>query len=227
MSIYVPNLGEKEALMDILVSQAFRLGLYKAHVTPDGNTIFATMTELDAEAGGYQTKDLSNIVVTDALAAAKWFVTSNADGKAEATYGAADGPQEWTFIADDIANGDTAYGVFMWTIVLPFTSGGTEEILVGDTVTGLIGAATGVVTSVRLNSGTWAGGDAVGEFCIKTQTGTFEAEGIKRVTNDCATIAADSEKRIILIEAFATEQAIDTAGQKIQYTPKITLSTAV
>jgi hypothetical protein len=175
MTLYCPNIGEKEFLKDLLVSQAWRLGLYKVHINPDGNTVFSTMTELDAEAGGYATKDLDNAIVTDALTADKWYVYTNEDGKAEAQYGADGAPEEWTFIQDDVDNADTAYGVMMWTLTLDFTSGGTDEIEVGSTVTGLIGGATAVVTAVRLESGTFAGGDAAGTLCLKTQTGAFEA----------------------------------------------------
>lgn len=225
MTLYVPNVGEKEMLKDILRSQAWRLGIYKTHVVPDGNTTFSTMDEMDTEAGGYQTKDLSNDVVSDALTASKWYVYTNDDGKAEAQYDADDTPQEWMFIQADVDNGDTAYGVFAWTLTIGFTSGGTDEILVGDTITGLVGGATAEVTCVRLESGTWAGGDAAGTLCIKSQTGTFEAEGIKRDINDCGTITGDSDKQLLMVEGFSAEQEIDTVGQKIKVTPKIILST--
>lgn len=225
MSVFIPNIGELEVLMDILVSSQVRLGLYKNNVTPDGNTVFATLTEVDTEAGGYATKDLVNAVVKDALTASKWYVSTNASGKAEAKYGAVDTYEEWVFNAADVANADTAYGVFMWTLVIPFTSGGTEEPVAGDTLTGLIGGATAEITHIRLFSGTWAGGDAVGEFCVKTQTGTFEAEGLKIVTNDVATITADAEKRLIAVEAFTTGKLIEDVGQKIQYTPVLTAAT--
>ena len=230
MAIYVPNVGEMEALQDILCSQAFRLGLYKAQITPDGNTIFGTMTELDAESGGYQTKDLSNDVVLDALTASKWYLAINANNKAEATHDAVDTPQEWVFNADDVVNGDTAYGIFMWTLILNFTSGGTVEFKVGDHVYGSTGDGDAIITAIRLRSGTWAAGTAVGTLCIKNQTGTFQSEHINNVgasdVSDNGDITGDSDKQIILVEPFATAQAIDTVGQKIQYTPKITLSTA-
>ena len=225
--IYVPNVGEMEALKDILVSQAFRLGLYKTHVTPDGNTIFSTMTELDAESGGYATKDLSNNICTDALTADKWYFAVNSDGKAEATYDAVDTPQEWVFNAADVANGDTAYGIFMWALTIAFTSGGTVELKVGDTITSVVGGETAILTSVRLTSGTWAGGDAAGVLCLKTQSDAFQAGAINNTAGaeDYGTIAGDTDKKLILVEAFSAGQTIDTVGQKIQYTPKITLST--
>ena len=72
---------------------------------------------------------------------------------------------------------------------LAFTSGGTTAISVGDTITGATGGATAIVCCVTLTSGTWAGGDAAGEFLIYGQVGTFEAEELN--TNK-ATIAANS-----------------------------------
>jgi len=215
-------------MQDILTTQALRLGLYKTLITPDGNTIFSTMTELDAESGGYQTKDLSNDVVRDALTASKWYLAINSDNKAEATYDAVDAPQEWVFNADDVANGDTAYGIFMWTLTLGFTSGGTVELKVGDTITSVVGGETAVCTGVRLISGSWAAGTAIGVLCLKTQSGAFQAGAINNTAGaeDYGTIAGDIDKKLILVESFATAQVIDTVGQKIQYTPKLTLSTA-
>lgn len=72
---------------------------------------------------------------------------------------------------------------------LDFTSGGTTAIAVGDTITGATGGATATVCCVTLSSGTWAGGDAAGEFLIYNQVGTFESEELN--TNK-ATIASDS-----------------------------------
>lgn len=228
MSIYVPNIGEHEALQDILCGQAFRLGLYKVQMTPDGSTTFSTLTELDAESGGYATKDLGNAVVLDALTADKWFLATNANNKAEATYDAADTPQEWLFNAADVANGDTAYGVFMWTLTIDFTSGGTTELVVGDTITSVVGGESAVCTAIRLRSGTWAAGTAAGTLCLKSATGAFAAGAINNTgaADDYGTIAGDIDKRIFMVEAFSTPQEIDTVGQKIQYTPKITMSTA-
>ena len=228
MAIYVPNVGEKEMLLDFLQHQAIRLGLYKASVTADGNTVFSTMTELDAESGGYATKDLVNALSLTALTASKWYVYTNASGKAEATYDAASTPQEWVFNAADIANGDTAYGIFMWTLTIAFTSGGTTELKVGDTITSVAASETAICTSVRLTSGTWAGGDAAGVLCLKTQSGVFQAGAINNTggADDFGTIAGDTDKKLLAVEAFSTAQAVEDIGQKIQYTPVITFATA-
>ena len=228
MAIYVPNVGEKEMLLDFLQHQAIRLGLYKASVTADGNTVFSTMTELDAESGGYATKDLVNALSLTALTASKWYVYTNASGKAEATYDAASTPQEWVFNAADIANGDTAYGIFMWTLTIAFTSGGTTELKVGDTITCVVGGETAICTSVRLTSGTWAAGTAAGVLCLKTQSGVFQAGAINNTggADDFGTIAGDTDKKLLAVEAFSTAQAVEDIGQKIQYTPVITFATA-
>ena len=76
---------------------------------------------------------------------------------------------------------------------LPFTSGGTTAIAVGNTITGATSAATAKIMSVDLSSGTWAGGSAAGEFMIESQTGTFAAENLNvGVATNLATIAANS-----------------------------------
>ncbi len=73
---------------------------------------------------------------------------------------------------------------------LPFTSGGTYEIKVGDTITGATGSATGYVTGVTLSSGTWAGGDAAGALTFRRLTGAFQAENLKvGAQTNVATIA--------------------------------------
>lgn len=85
-----------------------------------------------------------------------------------------------------------------WTSValgreLAFTSGGTTEIIEGNTITGATSGATAVVTRVALESGSWAAGDAAGKFVFASQTGTFQAENIDvGASTNLATIAGDS-----------------------------------
>lgn len=77
-----------------------------------------------------------------------------------------------------------------WQVV-PFTSGGTHEVLVADTLTGATSSATCVVVLIELTSGTWAGGDAAGFFVVKTVSGTFVAENLNEGANgNVCTIAA-------------------------------------
>lgn len=84
-----------------------------------------------------------------------------------------------------------------WALValgreLAFTSGGTDEIEEGDTITGATSGATAVVTRVMLESGSWAAGTAAGKFIFASQTGTFVAENINvGASLNLATIAGD------------------------------------
>jgi len=77
-----------------------------------------------------------------------------------------------------------------WT--LSFTSGGTYEPQVGDTITGATSTATGYIESVTVSSGSWAAGDAVGSIVFRRGTGTFAAaEKLSIGTDlDVATVAA-------------------------------------
>lgn len=90
---------------------------------------------------------------------------------------------------------DSASG---WTAValgreISFTSGGTTEIVAGNTIIGSTSAATAVITKVILVSGTWAGGTAAGRLFFASQTGTFQAENLTVGADpNVATIAGDS-----------------------------------
>ena len=76
---------------------------------------------------------------------------------------------------------------------LAYTSGGTGEVSVGDTITGATSEATATIVSISLTSGTWAGGDAAGNFTIENQSGTFVSENLNISSQDnIATITADS-----------------------------------
>jgi len=74
-----------------------------------------------------------------------------------------------------------------------FTSGGTIEIVEGNTITGATSAATATVRRVILTSGTWAGGNAAGRLILSGQTGNFVAENLNvGASLNVATIAANS-----------------------------------
>lgn len=82
---------------------------------------------------------------------------------------------------------------------LAYTSGGTTEVAVGDTITGATGGATAIVDSIILSSGTWVGGNAAGTLNIRIQSGTFESENLNvdGKQNNIATIASDSTDNVI------------------------------
>lgn len=99
--------------------------------------------------------------------------------------------------------GGTAMAIYKssgsgWTAVplgyqVSFTAG-ISEIAEGNTVTGLTSGATGVVTRVAVQSGTWAASTAAGRLVFATITGTFQAAETLRVgaTNKATCSGAQS-----------------------------------
>jgi hypothetical protein len=188
VSVYVPNEGEIEALKSIIQNDALVLGLYKVGVSADGSMGVATLSELTTGGGrGYAPIVLTNDLLRTLRTASKWFLSTNALGKAEAAYN--DVPLVWTMTAADVADVSTAYGVFAYTWVLPFDAG-AKEIKVGDTIKGGTSGALGTVTAVCVESGTWAAGTAAGYLNIKTKTGTFQDNENIYVQGEVATFVA-------------------------------------
>ena len=160
-SLYVPNTGEMEDLKSILVGQPLVLGLYKTQIAQDNSLTMASLSEMPTGGGRtYAQIALTNVVVEDAKAAAKWYMSQNAAGKAQGQYDLDTTFQTWTFAAQEVTDANTVYGIFGFTWIVPFASG-AKEIKVGDSIYGAAGA-TGIVTKVELNSGTWAAGTAAG-----------------------------------------------------------------
>lgn len=101
------------------------------------------------------------------------------------------------------------------TYTRTFTSGGTYEVLPGDTLVGATSAATCRVVSITLSSGTWAGGDAAGTFTVDTHSGTFQSENLNVGDNtNVATIAG----------AMSAVAASDISGVIIARDAKIATS---
>ncbi len=74
-----------------------------------------------------------------------------------------------------------------------FISGGTYEIMPGDTIVGATSTATARVVAITLTSGTWIGGDAAGSLRLRLQFGVFQAENLNvGIHIDVATISGDS-----------------------------------
>ena len=97
---------------------------------------------------------------------------------------------------------------------MPFTSGGTTEIEVGDTIVGATSGAEAPVKQVLLSSGTWAGGDAAGFILFDeiSKTGTFESENLDvGATLNLATVTVDVENTI----STDTEVASETGNAAI------------
>ncbi len=97
----------------------------------------------------------------------------------------------------------TPFGAWAGTTYgLLFTGGGAHEVIVGDTLTGAGSAATAVVSSITLSSGTWAGTDAAGQFILTSQTGTFQSENLNEGVNaNVATIVGDSS---VVVETWSS-----------------------
>ena len=171
MTLYVPNSGEKEMLKNHLVSEAWILMLYKNLVSPDGSLTMDSLTEL-ATGGGetYAQIPLTNKVVENAPTAGAWYISLDSNGRAQAQYGLPASPQAWTFGAQDVTDNQTAYGIGIFTYVLPFTAG-VLEIKVGDVIKGVTSGATGIVTGIEVQSGSW-GAAAVGNLKIMSKSAT-------------------------------------------------------
>lgn len=74
-----------------------------------------------------------------------------------------------------------------------YTSGGTYEILPGDTITGATSGSTARVVSLTLATGTWAGGDAAGVLTLDDRDGALQSENLNVGGNtNVATIGGDS-----------------------------------
>jgi hypothetical protein len=127
-------------------------------------------------------------------------------------------------------NSSTAIGsefIIYTERLLPYTSGGTTQIVVGDWIVGATSAAKAEVVAVSLTSGTWGGGTAAGTFRIRSQHGTFQSENVLVAagTND-ATIAANSTvdpggytykgmtAKAALVSVYAQTALVDVTGGK-------------
>jgi hypothetical protein len=79
----------------------------------------------------------------------------------------------------NVTDGDKIHKAFIGPKqVVPFSGGGTTEIVVGDKIVGATSAASAWVEEVLLYSGTWSGGDAAGFFVVSMIDGTFGSENV-------------------------------------------------
>lgn len=80
--------------------------------------------------------------------------------------------------------------------IMPFSGGGTNPTVAGDTIVGATSGARAIVTEVVLDSGSFAGGDAAGWFILdeESKTGTFGSENVYVLGDggaDDATVTVD------------------------------------
>lgn len=101
------------------------------------------------------------------------------------------------------------------TRIMTFTSGGTHEVLVGDTLTGATSGQTAVVNCIYVSSGTWAGGNAAGKLGLITVSGAFTSgenfnEGanndVLTMTSNVSTSIADNTHN----DSVSIDQTADT-----------------
>ncbi len=105
-------------------------------------------------------------------------------------------------------DGDRFTVAFLDTWVIPFSGGGTNEIVVGETITGATNTGvSGVVEQVLLYSGSWAGGDAAGFFIVKrdNQVGNFGSEDI---IGETAGATDDATVTVNVIQAYESVLAV-------------------
>lgn len=79
--------------------------------------------------------------------------------------------------------------------IIPFTSGGTYQVIPGDTITGATSGATATVVAVNLNTtGTWGAGTAAGDLILVPNTvrGTFVATELIDVGSNSNVATASS-----------------------------------
>lgn len=110
---------------------------------------------------------------------------------------------------------------------LAFTSGGTTQIVAGNTITGATSTATATVVSVTTTSGTWAGGDAAGTLTLTGQTGTFASENLNvGASLNVASISGNSDqagggKDIYPPTNIVTVTLKDTSGNEKPLAPML------
>lgn len=93
----------------------------------------------------------------------------------------------------NVTDGDKIHEAFIGAHqVVPFSSGGTTEIVEGNVIIGATSGARATVREVLEYSGTWAGGDAAGFLVVEMISGTFGSENVYvgTGTND-ATVTAN------------------------------------
>lgn len=97
--------------------------------------------------------------------------------------------------------------------VIPFSSGGTREVLPGDTIVGVTSGAKAVIQSVLLASGSWAAGTAAGFFVLRNEPtpvlqGTFGSENVvvqsAAGATDDATVTVNSTYNVATAAAAAS-----------------------
>jgi phage gp36-like protein len=90
---------------------------------------------------------------------------------------------------------------------IAYTSGGTYEIVAGDTI--VQGSTHALVDEVVLSTGTWAGGDAAGDLYLSDQVGDFAAGNLDVGSHsNAATVAGNSTDTVYAVDTAKVDEAI-------------------
>ncbi len=90
---------------------------------------------------------------------------------------------------------------------IAYTSGGTYEIVAGDTI--VQGSSHALVDEVVLSTGTWAAGTAAGDLYLSDQVGDFAAGNLAVGSHaDAATVAGNSTDTVYAVDTDKVDEAI-------------------
>lgn len=125
--------------------------------------------------------------------------------------------QMGTFTADtSIASDDDAYSIKIYK--MSYDSGGTTyQPVVGDLIIGDTSAATGIVLSCSLDSGTWAGGDGAGVIYMYNVSGTWQNDEVFNVVKalDSSAVADEGTVNGVAWEVQGIKSFKAPNGQEI------------
>ena len=97
---------------------------------------------------------------------------------------------------------------------IAFTSGGTYEIVAGDTI--VQGSTHALIEEVVVSSGTWVGGNAAGDLYLSDQIGDFAAGNLSVGSHsDVATVAGNSSDTVYSVDTTKVIEAIAKADALI------------
>ena len=105
-------------------------------------------------------------------------------------------------------DGDLLTVGFCNRYVIPFSSGGVNELKAGEKITGVTNTGvSAIIAKVLLYSGSWAGGDAAGFFIVEfdDQDGTFGSED---VTGEAAGATNDATITVNVTHGYAMALAV-------------------
>ena len=133
----------------------------------------------------------------------------------------------------NLTDGDIVQRGWLGKVVV-FTSGGTDTLLEGDTLTGATSGATFKVKQIILDSGSWAGGDAAGWLIVDNIVGTIQSENADQsgssTQSNIATVVVEVEFGIDIDTSVAAVTGnagfLQYAGT-VNYSPGFTIGSTI